>query len=140
VPSFGLDDYVEAEVLVTPRRDQQPIFKVSGERFAVAAVCKLILEAAEHFSKIQEVRQFKSEIGAIGAALPGNTFSSDIVLMRLAVPHHLVGILIGWKGQNAQAIKLETNVEIVSPKRFSAPIFQLIDSFENALKAKSRID
>ena len=107
IPCFGLDDYVEAEVLVTPRRDQQPIFKVSGERFAVAAVCKLILEAAEHFSKIQEVRQFKAEIGAIGAALLGNTFSSDIFLMRLAVSHHLVGLLIGWKGQNVQAIKLE---------------------------------
>ena len=58
VPCFGLNDYVEAEVLVTPRRDQQPIFKVSRERFAVEAVCKLIVEAAEHFSKIQEVRQF----------------------------------------------------------------------------------
>ena len=56
------------------------------------------------------------------------------------MPHHIVGLLIGWKGQKIQAIKLETNVEIVSPKRFSAPIFQLIDSFENALKAKSRID
>ena len=56
------------------------------------------------------------------------------------MPHHIVGLLIGWKGQKIQAIKLETNVEIVSPKRFSAPIFQLIDSFENAFKAKSRID
>jgi len=86
------------------------------------------------------MRQFKAEIGAIGAALLGNTFSSDVVLMRLAVPHHLVGLLIGWKGQNVQAIKLETSVEIVSAKRFSAPIFQLIDSFENVLKAKSHID
>jgi len=169
IPCFGLNDYVEAEVpvpssdhvaeivgkrgckilflmntiqvkIVAPRRDQQPIFKVSGERFAVTAACKLILEAAEHFSKIQEVRQFKAEIGAIGAALPGNTFSSDIVLMKLAVPHHLVGLLIGWKGQNIQTIKLETNVEILSPKRFSAPLFQLIGSFENVLKAKSSID
>jgi len=169
IPCFGLNDYVEAEVpvpssdhvaeivgkrgckilflmntiqvkIVTPRRDQQPIFKVSGERFAVEAVCKLIVEAAEHFSKIQEVRQFKTEIGAIGAALPGNTFSSNIVLMKLAVPHHLVGLLIGWKGQNIQAIKLKTNVEILSPKRFSAPLFQLIGSFENVLKAKSSID
>ena len=166
---FGLNDYVEAEVpvpssdhvaeivgkrgckilflmntiqvkIVTPRRDQQPIFKVSGERFAVVAFCKLIVEAAEHFSKIQEVRQFKAEIGAIGAALPGNTFSSDIVLMKLAVPHHLVGLLIGWKGQNIQAIKLKTNVEIVCPKRFSAPLFQLIGPFEDVLKAKSSID
>ena len=55
------------------------------------------------------------------------------------MPHHIVGLLIGWKGK-IQAIKLETNVEIVSPKRFSAPLFQLIGSIENVLKAKSRID
>ena len=152
IPCFGLNDYVEAEVpvpssdhvaeivgkrgckilflmntmqvkIVTSRRDQQPIFKVGGERFAVEAVCKLIIEAAEHFSKIQEVRQFKTEIGAIGATLLGNTFSSDIVLTRLAVPHHLVGLLIGWKGQNIQAIKLETNVEILSPNVFQHHFF-----------------
>ena len=36
--------------------------------------------------------------------------------------------------------KTGKNVEILSPKRFSAPIIQLIGSFENVLKAKSCID
>jgi len=141
---FGINDYLESEVpvpssdhvaeivgkrgckilflmdatkvkIVTPRRDEQPIFKVSGDQFAVDAACKLIVEAAEQISKIQEVGQFDAECGAISTALPGNTFSSDIVLMKLEVPYCLIGLAIGWKGQNVRAIKQETNVEIVSP-------------------------
>ena len=65
--------------IVTPRRDEQPIFKVSGDQFAVDAACKLIVEAAEQFSKIQEVRQFEAEMDPIGSALPSNTFFSDVV-------------------------------------------------------------
>jgi len=166
---FGINDYLEVEVpvpssdhvaeivgkrgckiwflmdatkakIVTPRRDEQPIFKVSGDQFAVDAACKLIVEAAEQFSKIQEVRQFEAEMDPIGSALPSNTFLSDVVLMKLEVPYCLVGLVIGWKGQNVRAIKQETNVEIVSPECSSARHFHLLGSFENVLKAKSSID
>ena len=70
---------------------------------------------------------------AIGSTLSDNTFSSDIVLMKLVVPNQLVGPVIGWKGQNVEAIKQATNVEIVSPECSSAPLIKVIGLFENVL-------
>jgi len=113
-----LMDATKAKI-VTPRRDEQPIFKVSGDQFAVDAACKLIVEASEQFSKTQEMRQFETEMNAIGSALPGNTFSSDIV-MKMEIPYCLIDLLIDWKRQNVRAIK-GTNVEIVSPECSSLP-------------------
>ncbi|KAF0290839.1 RNA-binding protein MEX3D [Amphibalanus amphitrite] len=129
----------------TPKRDEEPVFVITGRKEDVAFAKQKILAAAEHFSQLREAR--RQNPGGPAPALGPPKRDGDVTI-QVEVPYEFVGLVVGQKGATIKRIQQDTNTYITTPSRRHRPIFEVVgqpDDVETAREAitahiSSRVD
>ncbi|KAF0288180.1 RNA-binding protein MEX3B [Amphibalanus amphitrite] len=107
----------------TPKRDEEPVFVITGRKEDVAFAKQKILAAAEHFSQLREARR-QNPAGPAPALGPPKREGD--VTVSVEVPYEFVGLVVGQKGATIKRIQQDTNTYITTPSRRHRPIFEVV--------------
>lgn len=128
----------------TPKRDEEPVFVITGRKEDVALAKQKITVAADHFTQLREAR--RQNPGGIAGMVPGSVGSGPVVgggalgvlgplgppkrdgdiTVSVEVPYEFVGLVVGQKGATIKRIQQDTNTYITTPSRRHRPIFEVV--------------
>ncbi|XP_037079199.1 RNA-binding protein MEX3A-like [Pollicipes pollicipes] len=120
----------------TPKRDEEPVFVITGRKEDVGFAKKKILAAAEHFSQLREAR--RQNPGGPAPALGPPKREGDVTV-SVEVPYEFVGLVVGQKGATIKRIQQDTSTYITTPSRRHRPIFEVVGQPADVEQARQAI-
>ncbi|XP_037081634.1 RNA-binding protein MEX3B-like [Pollicipes pollicipes] len=120
----------------TPKRDEEPVFVITGRKEDVGFAKQKILAAAEHFSQLREAR--RQNPGGPAPALGPPKREGDVTA-SVEVPYEFVGLVVGQKGATIKRIQQDTSTYITTPSRRHRPIFEVVGQPADVEQARQAI-